>query len=221
MRQNVRMAQTRSERGLDRLVNFSDATVAIAITLLILPLVDAATHIGDASFGAFFAKYYWEIVAFVVSFAVIARFWTVHHRIFESARAYSPSLVSANFLWLFSIVIIPFTANVLSNGSGQRVDVNALYIGNLLLATGASQIIGLVLARNPELMSEEARASRDRTAGLAELTLMAAAFVLAILIPSVGMLWLLILFLAGPLHQLYRRAAYGPGSGRRASRTDG
>ncbi len=36
----------RSERGFHRLVNFSDAVVAIAITLLVLPLVDAASAIG-------------------------------------------------------------------------------------------------------------------------------------------------------------------------------
>ena len=34
------------ELGFRRLVNFSDAVVAIAITLLILPLVDAASSIG-------------------------------------------------------------------------------------------------------------------------------------------------------------------------------
>ena len=47
------MAPIRTERGLDRLVNFSDATVAIAITLLILPLVDAASRIGSQSFADF------------------------------------------------------------------------------------------------------------------------------------------------------------------------
>jgi hypothetical protein len=33
----------RTERGLDRLVAFTDAVVPIAITLVVLPLVDAAT----------------------------------------------------------------------------------------------------------------------------------------------------------------------------------
>ena len=39
------MTRFRTERGLDRLVNFSDATVAIAITVLLLPLVDIALEI--------------------------------------------------------------------------------------------------------------------------------------------------------------------------------
>lgn len=37
------MARFTTERGLDRLVNFSDATVAIAVTLLVLPLADIAS----------------------------------------------------------------------------------------------------------------------------------------------------------------------------------
>ena len=62
------MAVIRTERGLDRLVNFSDATVAIAITLLILPLVDQASKLGGKSFGDFLAENGWEIFAFVISF---------------------------------------------------------------------------------------------------------------------------------------------------------
>jgi len=33
------MRQVTTERGLDRLVNFSDAVAAVAVTLLVLPLV--------------------------------------------------------------------------------------------------------------------------------------------------------------------------------------
>ena len=203
------MAQIRSERGLDRLVNFSDATVAIAITLLILPLVDAATHIGGDNLSEFFQDYWWEILAFVISFAVIARFWVVHHRIFESVVNYSGAMLWFNFLWLIAIVAIPFTANLLSASRGERPDVYALYIGNLLLATIGTQLIGIVLYRNPELMSEEARKDIDRTRGVAELILIAAALVLAVLVPSIGLFWLFLLWLADPLHRLLRLLARG------------
>jgi uncharacterized membrane protein len=209
MRQNVRMAPIRTERGLDRLVNFSDATVAIAITLLILPLVDAASQIGRQSFGGFVAENFWEILAFVISFAVIARFWVVHHRVFESVRSYDAAMIWFNFLWLLAIVAIPFSANVLSNGAGERPDVYALYIGNMIVASLAMRLIGVDLYRHPELMTEEGRANIDRTAGIAELILMALALVLAVLIPAVNMFWLFLLFLAGPLHALIRRIARG------------
>ena len=41
-----------SSRGLDRLVTFADAVVAIAITLLVLPLVDIAGNVGDVPVGS-------------------------------------------------------------------------------------------------------------------------------------------------------------------------
>src|SRR3954468_14405987 len=148
------MALIRTERGLARLVIFSDATVAIAITLLILPLVDAASHIGQKPFGDFLDENSWELFAFIVSFAVIARFWVVHHRIFETVRDYNQWIVWFNFLWLFAIVVIPFSANVISEGAGQRPEVYALYIGNMLVATVATRLVASVLYRNPELMTE-------------------------------------------------------------------
>jgi uncharacterized membrane protein len=221
MRQNDRMAAIRTERGLDRLVNFSDATVAIAITLLILPLVDAASQIGDQPFGDFIAQNFWDIFAFVVSFAVIARFWVVHHRVFESVRSYDAAVVWFNFLWLLAIVTIPFSANVLSNGGGQRPEVYALYIGNMLVASLAMRLIGGELYRHPELMTEEGRAQLDRTAGVAELLLMALALVLAVTVPAVGMFWLFLLFLAGPVHRLIRLIARRGHDSGRPSATDG
>jgi len=203
------MAAIRTERGLDRLVNFSDATVAIAITLLILPLVDAAAHMGRSSFGEFLDANFWEIFAFLVSFAVIARFWVVHHHIFETVRDYNQWIVWFNFLWLLAIVAIPFTANVLSVSRGERPEVYALYIGDMLLATVATRLIGAVLFRYPELMTDEARTNIDKTRGLAEVIIMALALVLAIVVPAINLWWLFLLFLAGPLHALLRRLAYG------------
>ncbi len=39
------MTAMQTERGFDRMVNFCDAVVAIAITLLVLPLVDIPSEL--------------------------------------------------------------------------------------------------------------------------------------------------------------------------------
>jgi uncharacterized membrane protein len=198
------MAVFRTDRGLDRLVNFSDATVAIAITLLILPLVDAATDVGELSLGQFVDENWWELFAFLVSFVVIARFWVVHHRVFEWLEGYTPPLVWLNFLWLATIVFIPFTANVLSNSEGHQAAVYALYIGNMLVATLAMQAMGIYMQRTPGLAREDAREGMDATRGWSTSILMALALVLAVLVPTVGMFWLFVLFLSEPVHRLLR-----------------
>jgi uncharacterized membrane protein len=204
------MAVIRTERGLDRLVNFSDATVAIAITLLILPLVDAAPEIAHESFGTFISRNFWELLAFAISFAVIARFWMIHHRVFEWVRDYDGILVWLNFLWLATIAFMPFTTNVLSNTNGQRPEVYALYIGNLLAIAVTMQLIGVVLTRRPELVREEARGAMDSTRGWSATIIIAVSLVLAVLVPAVGMFWLFLMFLSEPLHRLLRRLARRP-----------
>ena len=98
------MTRFRTERGLDRLVNFSDATVAIAITILLLPLVDVAVEIEKESLGELLSSNIGTIIAFAATFAVIARLWTAHHRIFEAATDYDNGAIWINFLWLASIV---------------------------------------------------------------------------------------------------------------------
>ena len=129
------MTRFRTERGLDRLVNFSDATVAIAITILLLPLVDVAVEIEKESLGELLWSNIGTIIAFAATFAVIARLWTAHHRIFEAAIDYDSGTIWINFLWLASIVLMPFTANVLSHSDLADPSVNALYIGTMVLSS--------------------------------------------------------------------------------------
>ena len=70
-------------------MNFSDATVAIAITVLMLPLVDIALEIEKLSLGDLLAANLGTIIAFAITFAVIARLWFSHHRLFEAASEWA------------------------------------------------------------------------------------------------------------------------------------
>lgn len=205
------MSRIRTERGLDRLVNFSDATVAIAITLLVLPLVDDAGRIGTRSFWAFVADHANEFVALLVSFVVIARFWISHHRLFELMTDYSTALIRLNFLWLVGIVLLPFVTNAVSNVPDGNGSVYAAYIGTMLLTSLALLLMEIELRRHPELLGEAGRGRVDLIGSLALITLMVVAAVLAYALPRVGMFWLLLLLAAGPLKAGLRRTVPGLG----------
>ncbi len=64
-----------TDKGLQRLVTFSDAVVAIAITLLILPLVDAASSFPSMGLRHFLDANSTRLLAFALSFVVIGSFW--------------------------------------------------------------------------------------------------------------------------------------------------
>ncbi len=145
------MAQRHTDRGFDRLVNFSDAVVAIAITLLVLPLTDLA---GDKesyeSVGEFFEKNSAVFQAFLISFVVLANYWLIHHRIFEWIDSYDPALAWLNIGWLMFIVLIPFTTEVITN-LGFAAGGGVLYAGNLAAIGLFLALIGWHVQRNREL----------------------------------------------------------------------
>lgn len=206
------MAVIRTERGLDRLVNFSDATVAIAITLLILPLVDISGDIGEQSIGEFVAEHSGALLGFAISFVVIGRFWIIHHRVFEWVQDYSTAMIWANFLWLAAIVFNPFATNLLAGSDNSRGDVDAVYIGSMIVASIAMVLIEATLKRHPELLREDARDNIDLLRGATAPVLLAVALVLAVLFPHVGMWWLLLLFLGDPLYRILARVFRRRGS---------
>jgi uncharacterized membrane protein len=197
--------QARTDRGLDRLVNFSDATVAIAITILILPLVDIAGELtGDETAGHLLREHWPALLEFLVTFWVIARFWTLHHQLFEHVRSYNSLIMRLNFVWLIGIVFLPFAANLLNTGGDDDRVSHGLYIGTMVVTSLALTGIESELRRSPELLSTPLH---DASRGLVAVGLMVLALVLALLVPSVGLYWVLLLLLQGPIGQLMRRRA--------------
>jgi uncharacterized membrane protein len=101
----------------ERLTFFSDAVVAIAITLLALELpVPVATTNGDFWHDA--VEHLEDYLGFLVSFVVIGGHWFAHHRLFRHVTSLGGGLASWNMLWLLMIVLTPFATKVLvANGA--------------------------------------------------------------------------------------------------------
>lgn len=203
----ARPTRARTERGLDRLVNFTDATVAIAITVLVLPLVDLAGDIAHESFGRLVGDNAGALIAYTVTFFVIARLWVTHHRIFEVVADYDRGLVRWSILWLFAIVTLPFAANVLSGL--DHVDdrgVIAFYIGTILAATVTIVGTEVHLSRRPALVRDDAP-TMDLTGGFVMIGLVTLALAVAVAVPAVNLWAMFILLLSEPVTRLVRRVA--------------
>ncbi|WP_419819302.1 TMEM175 family protein [Glaciibacter flavus] len=200
------MADIRTERGLDRLVNFSDATVAIAITILVLPLVDLAAKFNEnENFGEFFLAHYSAFVAFGITFVVIGQFWVIHHRAFEWVIDYSYFMVWINLLWLASIVFLPFAANALSNIEVRDGGVYALYISTMVVTSLSMGLIEAHLNAHPELLREDVRGQIDLVRPVVMTSLLLLCVVLAVTLPYIGLFWLFLLFFASQITSVVRR----------------
>ncbi len=190
------------EAGFRRLVSFSDAVVAIAITLLILPLVDSASSIGNAALSTFFSDNQTKLLAFALSFAVIGSFWWGQHQVFERVRAYNSVLVWGMFLWLLSIVFLPFPTELIGTVSKGTVAVHAIYIGTMLVAAIGALVQQWAIVRWPELQEKADDDVVTIDSALILVALMGIALVATIVLPSVGLWPLLVLLLSRPLERL-------------------
>lgn len=106
----------------ERLVFFSDAVVAIAITLLALELKVEKVVGEHITFESIFAE--WRIfLAFLLSFFLIALFWINHHKFFQIIEDIDERLIWINMGWLFFIVLIPFATSLVSSDFGQKTSI--------------------------------------------------------------------------------------------------
>ena len=105
----------------ERLAFFSDAVVAIALTLLALELpvpggVENADSVSVSDMIRDAARHVDDYIAFLISFLVIGAHWRLHHRVFGYVRHATRAIIRLNLYWLLLIVITPFTTKTLSIG---------------------------------------------------------------------------------------------------------
>jgi uncharacterized membrane protein len=145
----------RTDRGFDRFITFLDAVVAIAITLLVLPLTEmlAGAHV-PAHAADVFTENGPSFAAFLISFAVIARLWLAHHRMVERVGAYDVAFVWINLGWVLTIVFLPFATQLTSVYPAR--DRLTLALSALFLAWAAFLVWRRPGLRRPGVTVEQA-----------------------------------------------------------------
>ncbi len=121
-------------RELDRIVFFSDAVFAIAITLLVLNIEvpDIPPDLVSEELPGRLLDLWPKLLSYVISFLVILMFWTAHHSIFRPIKSYDRGLIWLNSLFLMFIAFLPFPTALLGEYGDQQLVV-VIYAGSFAI----------------------------------------------------------------------------------------
>jgi uncharacterized membrane protein len=176
---------------LERLVFFSDAVFAIAITLLVIEI-----HVPELPHDRPVAEY-WEALAhllpsfagFCLSFLVIARFWMTHHAAFAHAPQFEPRLMWPNIQLLMAVAFMPFATAFLTKNLGEVVPT-LVYNATLVAASALSiRLVRIATSLGDgSAWSNPAELTFLRTRGLAILVASVLALLLGLWVPIISQL---------------------------------
>jgi uncharacterized membrane protein len=151
-RQQQRQRQREQQRTVwggpvqaDRVLAFSDAIFAIAITLLTLNL-----QVRPGLHGADFTTAVHQVLpalgAYVLSFVILGQLWLAHHRIFGVIARVDYAVLVRNLVFLGLIAIMPFPVRLLSDYSHRPLAV-AIYAVAFITAMQLQRLIWLDVTR--------------------------------------------------------------------------
>ncbi|MGD0375420.1 MAG: TMEM175 family protein [Streptosporangiaceae bacterium] len=130
----------------DRVLFFSDAVFAIAITVLAIDLrvpigvtIQSGHELHEAIPG---------IESFAISFVVIGLFWLAHHSMFRFITAFDRPLMFLNLLLLGTIAFLPFPTAVLGASSTSQAPAVIFYAA-CVAATGLLEVAAWLWATRP------------------------------------------------------------------------
>jgi uncharacterized membrane protein len=143
----------KKEIAFERIIFFSDAIVAIAITLLALNLKLEKVPHAHLMFSDLIAP--WKnYVAFVLSFISIASFWKIHHDLFMQINKINEKLFLLNIIWLFLIIVLPFSTTLVSTYFGDSPAI-LLYTLNLFLISFVQNTIWQYASKKDDFINTE------------------------------------------------------------------
>ncbi|HVF97338.1 MAG TPA: TMEM175 family protein [Flavisolibacter sp.] len=151
--------ELKKEFQLERMILFSDAVFAIAITLMALEIKVpevAKEVVSDHALTEKLAELIPKFVGFLVSFFVIGIYWVVHHRTFGYVVGYNQRLLWLNLLFLLAVVLMPFSSGFYSAyllTPAARLPV-IIYVLNIVFLGGMSLLVWEYIANPKRNLSE-------------------------------------------------------------------
>lgn len=179
------------DESLNRLLNFSDAIVAVAITLLVIPLTDLFKGDTGKTFAAIIDSQNTRLsfLNFIISFTVIFSYWKGHHKIFTNIKSITTNTSRLNELWIFTIVLIP---------AATQITLSDNYLLSIWLYGGTLIASSFLLRCIKKSIDPTKSIFKSST-----LLLLILCPVIASLLPGLGRISYLLLLLTNPLHKYF------------------
>ena len=178
------------EFEVERVILFSDAVFAIAITLLIIDIKFPELPEKQVNIDTLLVlkPTIFSFMAFALSFFFIGRSWSNHLRLFRLLRKYDQGLINRNLFFLFFIVTFPFAAAGIAGHVRQGFTVPIyLYIINLTLVSIAQWVLSQYIIRRKPWLAGEGEESEKKFVYYTSLYIAIAMTAMTVVIIVVGL----------------------------------
>lgn len=177
--------EIRKEFQLERIIFFSDAVFAIAVTLLIVDIrIPFQEGITNVQLTQKVVEKIPELFGFLISFFIVAGFWMSHHSLFGHVQHFDRGLMWLNLFFLFFIVLLPFSTDLMGL-YGNLIIATSFYTWNVVLAGLMNFFCLHYVASSKRNLSKELQVPQNRRL----------AYAMALAIP----VWVLICWIIGLL----------------------
>lgn len=199
------MTETLTERHRDfeRFLTFIDAIVAIAITLLVLPLVELTADVNHKESVLHLLQHREaDLGAFLLSFIVISRMWFAQHQAIRDVMLFDTAVARLLVLWTLTLVFLPFPTALVAK-AGEQATTKVLYLGTIGVSLLALVLLNRAVARNRGI---SLGGTTPYPAGaILNLMWLCAALLVMLIFPGTSYFPLLLLMLEAPSLRLWTR----------------
>jgi uncharacterized membrane protein len=171
-----------------RLEALTDGIFAVAMTLLVLEiklpeikqLIGASVTMSLAEFNQIVIHHLIELqpklLAWLISFLILAVFWLSHQSIFRYVRSVDRALLWINIVQLLFISLLPFSSSLVGQYTLAMAST-VVYAGNLAMLSIMSMLQLRYVLKHPELCHSTMPAAFARAARVRSWSLLAAALI--------------------------------------------
>jgi len=189
----------------DRLETLVDGIFAIAMTLLVfdLPIPHFNNPLTNIAFQNSVYSLLPVFVSLVLSFILLAVFWSIHRRIFIQIRVTNSILLWITIIWLLFIVLVPFTS-ILDGMYGPEFILARVIFNVNMIGIALFLFLNCYYVSRSDLIYEKADRTKLKSSERSSLLFIVIA-VIALLISFIAAQWSLIYLLIIPLELLIDR----------------